>query len=398
MSMPRRTIPALAAGCLALACAQPALAAGPAVVTVRVEGVSETLVAPTLVTTSTEPVVNGGQGSCPGTSAIGALQIATGGNWTARWELSQYFVQSIEGEGEMVGASRYYWSFWLNDVYASRGACEQEAQPGDRVLFFPICETECPPGAEPVPLEIEAPSSAAPGEAVPVIVSIYNKRGEGSPAAGAQIEWPGGGASADAQGHAALSFAAPGAYTVRVRGAEGGPPAVRAQTTVCVHPAGTGACAAPPAGPGSPGSGATGTGGQTPAGPQAPGSPQGGPDALLARITGIREGRVYARRHAPRVLAGSVNARSQVTSVRLALRRRYRSRCWSFDGARERFRRARCGRAVYFKLPAAAGGFSYLLPEALRPGRYVLDLQASDAAGSHTKLAPGTSQIAFYVR
>ena len=42
--------------------------------------------------------------------------------------------------------------------------------------------------------------------------------------------------------------------------------------------------------------------------------------------------------------------------------------------------------------------FRSLLPGGLAPGRYVLDIQATDAAGNHTSLARGTSRIVFYVR
>ena len=35
---------------------------------------------------------------------------------------------------------------------------------------------------------------------------------------------------------------------------------------------------------------------------------------------------------------------------------------------------------------------------ALPPGRYVLDIEATDVTGNHTSLARGTSRIVFYVR
>ena len=42
--------------------------------------------------------------------------------------------------------------------------------------------------------------------------------------------------------------------------------------------------------------------------------------------------------------------------------------------------------------------FSYLLPFALPPGEYVLDIEATDTAGNHTVLARGTSRVRFNVR
>ena len=49
-----------------------------------------------------------------------------------------------------------------------------------------------------------------------------------------------------------------------------------------------------------------------------------------------------------------------------------------------------------FKISSGAS-FSYLLPSALAPGRYVLDVTGSDAAGNTIALARGTSRVVFYV-
>jgi hypothetical protein len=38
-----------------------------------------------------------------------------------------------------------------------------------------------------------------------------------------------------------------------------------------------------------------------------------------------------------------------------------------------------------------------LLPFKLPAGRYVLDIEATDLAGSQTKLARGSSRVVFYV-
>jgi hypothetical protein len=58
---------------------------------------------------------------------------------------------------------------------------------------------------------------------------------------------------------------------------------------------------------------------------------------------------------------------------------------------------ARCGEGSFFNV-SSDGVFSYLLPSALAPGRYVLDIEAADVAGNHTTLARGTSRTVFYVR
>jgi len=97
------------------------------------------------------------------------------------------------------------------------------------------------------------------------------------------------------------------------------------------------------------------------------------------------------------VLAGTIRAHSAVSSVSLKLRRRYRGRCYAYDGIRERFLRSRCGQGSFFEA-SSDGVFSYLLPSALAPGRYVLDIRATDVAGNRTTLARGTSRLVFYVR
>jgi hypothetical protein len=42
--------------------------------------------------------------------------------------------------------------------------------------------------------------------------------------------------------------------------------------------------------------------------------------------------------------------------------------------------------------------FSYLLPETLAPGRYVLDAKGIGAGGHVSSLERGTSRIVFYVK
>jgi hypothetical protein len=379
--------------CLALALlasASAALAAGPGTVTVRVEGLTETKLPPTQVTTTTAPVVKDGnpEHACPGTSALGALQLATNGNWSGPWNggFKQYEIYSIEGETHLFekgAAANYFWSFWLDEKEASVGACEAQLQPGDRVLFFPSCfGGACPPS--PAPLGVEAPPSANVGEAVPVTVWRYSATGEVSPAAGASVTGATAPASTDAGGHATLTFASAGQITVRVSA----PESVRTETTVCVHAGSDGTC----------GTAATTAAPASSSPPRsAPPGPYRGPYALVAKITGLAEHHVYSGRHAPRLLAGTVIAHTAVTSVSIAVRRRHRNRCAAYSGLRALFVPARCGRASFFQVSRSAS-FSYLLPAALAPGRYVLDVEATDAAGNRTTLARGTSRIVFYVR
>jgi hypothetical protein len=378
---------ALGAMCLALSIlASAATAAGPATVTVRVEGAADTVLAPTQVTTTTAPVVKEGH-SCAGTSAAGALQLATSGNWSGSWfEPGGFFVESIEGDS-YAGSPSGYWSFWLDNKPATTGICEAELQAGSNILFFPECFGECP--TPPNPLGIEAAATAEVGKPVTVTVTSYaNSSGAPSPANGATVAYEATNKTTDASGHATLTFSHVGQATVDVTA----PGSIRTETTVCVHAGSDGTCATKtaPDSPGSPRSQASAA--ETPAG-----VPYKGPYALVPHLAGLIEGHVYKHGHAPRVLAGSMLAHTSVSSVELTLRRFYRHHCYAFDGVSTRFVRARCGTGKPFKV-SDNGLFSYLLPFALPPGRYVLDIQASDAAGNRTTPARGTSRIVFYVR
>jgi hypothetical protein len=391
----RRVVVAFCAAVSSLAAFVPlALASGPATVTVRVEGLNETKLLPTQLTTNSTPVVKDGKSedACTGTSAAGALELATAGHWGGPWSsnFKQYEIFSIEGEEhvfEKGAAANYFWSFWLNEKEAEVGACGAELQPGDRVLFFPSCYgTGCPPAA-PAPLGIELPASANVGEAVPVIVKQFSSSGAASPASGASVSGGAKSESTDSGGHATLTFPSAGGVLVRATA----PGSVRTETTICVHAGNDGTC-------GTQRTAGTGTGATAGAGSGAGGlsSPSSG-HALAAHLSGVLEDHVYGPGSAPRLLSGSVLGHAAVSSVSLELHRTYRGRCSAYDAVRERFTRARCGHGKFFKV-SNSSAFSYLLPGALGPGRYVLDLQASDAVGEHTTLARGTTRFVFYVR
>jgi hypothetical protein len=369
----------------------PAVAGAPASVTVRVEGLTETKVPPTIVTTTTAPVVKDGNSahSCPGTSAAGALELATKGAWGGKWFSGLgYSVETIENESYPF-TQPYFWTFWLNHKSQEVGVCGVELESGGEVLLFPECFSEkvgeCPAVA-PTPLAIEAPATANAGEAVAVTVKQYSSKGEASPAVGANVIGGGAGASTDSQGHATLKFFGAGTYTLRVSGAPTGPPAVRSETTICVHEGNDGTC-----------------GTTVPA--VAKGIPKGVPEIVrtvladVAMVGGVKNGRRYRRRHAPRILRGLVQvpAGGTLREVRISIQRRKGRRCLVFSGAREAFVRSRCGVARFFSV-GSVESFSYLLPAPLPAGRYVYDIEAIDASGHPTKLVPGVSHVVFYVK
>ena len=360
-----------------------------AAVTVRVEGINQTLLPPTQVTTDATPIVKDGNNehSCSGASAAGALQLATGGSWGGEWFGGfGYSAETILGEThafEPGAAANYFWSYWLDNKASSVGICEGELQAGQGILFFPECFSEtgaCP--APPNPLGISAPAVAERGAPIGVTVTSYdNISGAASPAVGAAVTGGGAGASTDSAGHATLEIPQAGNVQLQVTA----PGSVRTETTVCVHDGNDGTC------------GTTSPSGTSTPAPGVAAAAYKGPYAVVAQATGVQDGHFYPRGRGPKVLSGTIATHASVASVSLKLRRPYRGRCFAYDGLAERFKRARCGQGSFFAV-GSAPSFSYLLPAALAPGRYVLDVQASDAAGNRTTLARGTSRIVFYVR
>ena len=379
----------LALACLPIAPASAASGA-PSTVGVRVLGAGPAfpaLLPLTEVTIPTAAVEKAG-GSCAGTSAAGALELATGGNWEGKWNsgFGDYEVISIEGQAypfDPESNKNYFWSLWLNGRETPTGICGTALETGDQVLFFPSCfGSECP--APPSVLVLEGPAAAEVGAPVAVTVLSYpGSGGEPGPAAGATVSAEGVSDQADSSGRTVLTFARAGSFAVHATAGS----AVPGEARICVHAGNDGNCGTHVLAPSST---------VQISGARSPGS-YTGPFAVVARALVPSEGRVYRRGHAPRVLSGEVIAHTAVTSVSLELHRRNRGRCSEYDAVRERFVRARCGHGRYFKVSESAS-FSYLLPAPLGKGRYVFDVRATDAAGNRTTLARGTSRIVFYVR
>lgn len=396
MHISRRILAALSATLMcSLLSASAALAGSPATVTVRVLGPApayEALTPPTVITTTTSPVTKDGDsgGLCSGTSAAGALELGTAGNWEGTWstKYNDYEVVSIDGHSypfEEGAPANYYWSFWQNDAFAEVGVCEAELNNGDQVLFVPSCYGEhCPPAPTQL-LGVEAPVTAEVGKPVTVAVRAYPTTG-GSPVAAAGVTVTGGGAGGqtDAEGRLALTFAHAGSFTLRASGTGVEPRPIPGEANICVHNGDDGTCGTP----------LTAHGGPEIISPPPPKQP-----VNLARAGGVAGGHTYSRRRAPRVLTGSIEVPSGGTlrEVRLSLQRSRRGRCWAFNGARAAFVHSRCGTARFFKV-ADTSSFSYLLPTRLPAGRYVYEVQAVSDAGVVTAIAKGVSRVAFDVK
>jgi hypothetical protein len=378
---------------LALACAASALA-GPTV-TVRVEGESATLLPPTTVTLNgPEPVSN-----CPEDSVAAAINLAVDGNWD-HGEANKGgggFVDTILGETHAFLNDSDTWAEWVNYKWGG-GICSDLLGNGDEVLMVADHEPEPFYAPTVLPLVVTgAPASVPVGTPFTVRVSsihtpagAFAEPGEGTPEPEEGAAVSGAGASAEpagASGMATVTLATAGSITLRATKTGDAP---SAPFVVCAYTANNTCDTTGPSGSSGGRSSAGGVLGYS-------SSSYKGPYAVVAKLAGLIENHHYPRGREPRVLAGKVLAHTGIASVSLRLRRSYRGRCYAYKGASARFGPAHCGDGSFFKVGTQAS-FSYLLPESLAPGRYVLDVEATDDAGNRTTLARGTSRVVFYVR
>ena len=183
--MKRRYILALAGATLLLMLAPAAATAADATtVTVRVEGKTRTLLAPATVQTHTGSITKGGApaGGCPATSGAGALDAATRHRWSGKFfsSFSDYEISTILGDAE--SGKSYYWGIWIDDRYATTGACGLKLHRGDRLLFAvdSVARHEHP-------LAMIAPRSARAGHTFSVKVEWFSDAGVGKPLAGVRV-------------------------------------------------------------------------------------------------------------------------------------------------------------------------------------------------------------------
>jgi hypothetical protein len=390
-----RSLTGLAAGLVLLALPGPAVAAGPATVTLRVEGTERTIYEG-VVTTDARTIrmgpgpdgsggtypggdhacsgLNGGNaGGYPGpggtpTTALDDAARTGAFSWYGPFgSYDDFFVMTIAGEGSGSGP---YWDVRVNHGSISRGGCQVQVANGDEVLY--AVDGFGKPG-----LKLTGPATARPGEPFQVTVGDGQS---GAAVAGAAV----GGQTTDAGGRATVRFDGTGPH--RLKAAKTG--AVRSNALdVCVTGGADGACGSSL--PAPPPCETNGRDGRC-------GSPD--EEAPVARIAGIEEQQRFSRRRAPRELKGFVDAdASGLRSVKLTLTRQVRGKCWLFSGRRERFLRRRCGKRYAFKI-GEEPSWSYLLPKRLGRGRYVLDVIAVDRAGNRDELARGRNRMVFHVQ
>ena len=355
-----------------LLAAPPALA-GPAHVTVRVEGATQTLVPRSAVTTDTTPVLVDGGNSCSGTSAGGALYKAVAGDLGGSWGDFGFLLERVKGETQTAPPSSDpapFWSFWVNYQSQNQGLCATELQEGDDVLVFADCFSRTGKCSGLTPLRIAGvPATVAPGEAVTVkldefVVTCdvnFNCATTPRPAENATVTAAGKTVITGADGTARLTLSAPGPVTI----AATKPSRVRTAALTCVTTGGDGSC-----------------GSQLPASAVLGTEKADDHTAPVASFSRLENGKVFKHGHGPRKLSGSVTADpSGLLSVRLSILRKTPTGCWAFDGRRERFEPHRCGGRQSFRIGDRAE-WSYLLPKRLPRGRYTIRAVAIDRAGN----------------
>ena len=375
-----------------------AVAAGaPATVTVHIEGGTATLLPTTVLTTTTATAGKDPAHQCTGTSALGALDDATHGNWAGTFDsgLGDYLVKTILGETP--DPSFAFWSIDVNGVPASTGACGIELKTGDDLLFYNSCFAPGSPCYSGSPLVMTAPNTATPGtpftvHVVQVVTAFppptFDPLTTAGPAVGATVTGGAAAVTTNAAGDATVTLDAAGPALLRVSNATGDVPD---EATVCATNGADGACGTTlPAPPSQPTPGVT------------PPSQSGAPDTTppTATIASITGGRKFAKGHGPRTLSGTADdPGSGVDHVSLRLVRSYRGHCSTFLPSKGKFAGTHCGAAngVWFKVSTSAD-WSYLLPAALPSGHYTLDVRVTDRSHNYsTALDSGKEHVSFTV-
>jgi hypothetical protein len=343
--MPRRIIGSVAVALVTASFAAPVAQAGsPAKVSVRVEGLTRTLVS-TTVTTNRTPVIKDGTNSCTGTSAAGALELATGGKWKASWfDGLGYALDSVDG---VKPAGFDYWMLWINGRSSMTGLCDSELQAGDTVLEF-ICHDAAAPdySCKNRPLALIGPrGKVQAGTPTAIKVVTLNDDGSTVPASGATVSGGVRSVRADARGRAQVVLPAGQSALQATRDGD-----VPSAALHCVSGEESATC----------------------------GSTDRVPPTLA--VKGIADGQVFTADDAPRTLHG-VARDPEGVNVALRITRRVDGKCTFFHPNRETFRP--CSEQPHGRFEVGnKRHWSFLLPSKLGPGSYTLAVRATDQAGN----------------
>ena len=214
--MHRRSIFALVGAILilVLALSGSAVAAGGTAVTLRVEGKARTLLVPTVVKTHAGSITQGGtpRGKCPAASAAGALDVAThhrwGGSWNAKY--GALLLTTIFGETHSL-STKYYWSVWVDHVYAQSGICGLKLHRGEQLLFAAV-----PDNPIEYPIALTAPRGATVGRSFKVKAVAFTSSGQSKALAGASVNGSGVSAVTGRGGTASITAHKSGTLVLQV--------------------------------------------------------------------------------------------------------------------------------------------------------------------------------------
>ncbi len=190
-----------------------ALAAAGTSVTVRIEGAKKTLLAASAVRTHAGWITTGGtpKGSCPETSAAGALDVATHHKWGGTYSASVGGLEILSILGERhTFSSPYYWEIFVNNRAASVGACEQALHRGDKLLYAAVSQKTIE-----YPTAIRAPRHATVNHPFTVKVVWFTASGIAKPLKGAQVTVRGQTVTTTSRGTVQVKSATPGALIIR---------------------------------------------------------------------------------------------------------------------------------------------------------------------------------------
>jgi hypothetical protein len=326
-----------------------------------------------------------GNANATATTALYDAAVTHNLAFDAKWYSSFNDFEVTQIGSDINGGAPEYpsWGYAVNYTTAGVGGCQFQLAAGSEVLwaynYFNLSQL----------LSLSGPANVNVG--TPFTVHVTDGQ-TGQPVSGAAIGALTAGVTAtsasspttDAAGNATITLTQTGAEALKAT-REG---SVRSQAlTVCVHNGNDGSC------------GTSAPGGPAVAGVGAAVIAPLLPKLDVARVLGITNNHVYARRKAPRLLTGMVEIPSGATlrGIRISLQRRYRGHCLSFSGRLERFVKGKCATTSFFSVGSAAS-FSYLLPSRLPVGHYTYDIEAVSSTGRVTGLTSGVSRVVFDVR
>ncbi len=181
--MYRKLLFALCGAALAVVAPSAFAAKSAPTVTVRVEGLKKTLLAPKAVSTTGAAVTKGGH-SCTGSSGAGALNRATHGHWSGKWFSGLGFeAYTILGETDQYTTTKSYWELFVNNIASSVGMCGVALHKGDQLMFAAVPDTPTE-----YPLRDSAPKTVKVGDTLKVKVVSFTPAGKAKPQAGATVK------------------------------------------------------------------------------------------------------------------------------------------------------------------------------------------------------------------